>query len=640
MRLQTKVLLPIIAVLLLSFAFISFRSMDYTEESTGYVMELMDSKHINLANTLAYMIVADPSLLQYDENGYNIRLNELAEIMGVDEVHITDENGIIRWGNIQEFYGYDFRDGEQSRALLKVLTDAQPIAQEPQPRGIDNVMFQYIAVPRMDRQGIVEVGVSMESVEAIKGALDYRGVILLSGILTSLIVVLIIVWLVSALLSKPLRKLAYGVSQLGLGNLDVSIDVATKDELGLLAGTFNKMTVDLKESIAQNERVLAENERIATELDVATKIQASMLPCIFPAFPEREDFDIYASMLPAKEVGGDFYDFFLIDDNTLAVVMADVSGKGVPAALFMVIAKTLIKNNAQLGKSPSEVFETVNRLLCENNEAGMFVTAFMGYLDITSGKFTFVNAGHNPPLISSKGTFDWLKAKRSFILAGMDGMSYKQNEVVLKPGDELFLYTDGVTEAMNPENKLFTEARLLEIISAKGGGDLKELLCAVKLGIDEFAAGAEQADDITMLSLRYKGTVSSIDELVVRAELENIKEVQDFIAMRIKECPAKIRNKISIAVDEVFANIARYAYDEPGGGVTVRVAVDEDIHIEFEDGGAAYNPLAAEDPDVSLPAAEREIGGLGVFMVKKLMDSVEYRRDGMKNILRIRKKIE
>jgi sigma-B regulation protein RsbU (phosphoserine phosphatase) len=185
--------------------------------------------------------------------------------------------------------------------------------------------------------------------------------------------------------------------------------------------------------------------------------------------------------------------------------MADVSGKGVPAALFMVIAKTLIKNNAQSGQSPKEVFETVNNILCENNDAGMFVTVFLGYLDIPGGRFTFVNAGHNYPLLRSGGRFDWLKTKPNFILAGMEDSFYKQHEAVLKPGDELFLYTDGVTEAVNNENELFGDPKLIEAANGSLDLPLKEFTVSIKREIDNFAQGAEQADDITMLALRYKG---------------------------------------------------------------------------------------------------------------------------------------
>jgi serine phosphatase RsbU (regulator of sigma subunit) len=259
------------------------------------------------------------------------------------------------------------------------------------------------------------------------------------------------------------------------------------------------------ESKRREQQLAVEKERIGAELNVATQIQANMLPCTFPAFPDRGEFDIYASMTPAKEVGGDFYDFFLVDERTLAIVMADVSGKGVPAALFMVIAKTLIKNNAQSGQSPKEVFETVNNILCENNDAGMFVTVFLGYLDIPGGRLTFVNAGHNYPLLRSGESFDWLKTKPNFILAGMEDSFYKQHEAVLKPGDELFLYTDGVTEAVNNENELFGDQKLIEAANDSLDLPLKDFTVSIKREIDKFAQGAEQADDITMLALRYKG---------------------------------------------------------------------------------------------------------------------------------------
>ncbi|MCL2218965.1 MAG: SpoIIE family protein phosphatase [Chitinispirillia bacterium] len=308
-------------------------------------------------------------------------------------------------------------------------------------------------------------------------------------------------------ITRPIVTLKECLRRIAGGELETRIELKTGDEIEELGMSVNKMAVDLRAYIANLQKVTADKERIGAELDVATKIQASMLPCLFPAFPAREEFDIYASMQPAKEVGGDFYDFFLVDEKTLAVVMADVSGKGVPAALFMVIAKTLIKNNAQYGKSPREVFEIVNNLLCENNDAGMFVTAFMGYLDINTGKFTFVNAGHNPPLKrAGDGKYEFLKTKRGLVLAGMDGMSYKQDEITLQNGDELFLYTDGVTEAMNNEHKLFGDPLLVESANKYPGLPLKEFTISIKREIDKFAEGAEQADDITMLALRYHGT--------------------------------------------------------------------------------------------------------------------------------------
>ncbi len=321
----------------------------------------------------------------------------------------------------------------------------------------------------------------------------------------SAMLILVFSYLVSRTITKPIKLLLAKVVRIGEGDLDTRIEDKGKDEIAELAAAFNHMTIDLKTYIANISEITAEKERIGAELNVATKIQASMLPCIFPAFPDREEFEIYATMLPAKEVGGDFYDFFLIDEDHLAAVIADVSGKGVPAALFMVIAKTLIKNNAQTGKTPEEVFETINNQLCENNEAAMFVTSFLGILKISTGEFTYVNAGHNRPLIKrANGDFDWLQTKPGFVLAGMENMRYRQDQTVLGQGDVLYMYTDGVTEAVNGGYELFGDERLITTINLNKNCSINELLVNIKSEIDRFADGAEQADDITMLALKIK----------------------------------------------------------------------------------------------------------------------------------------
>lgn len=294
-----------------------------------------------------------------------------------------------------------------------------------------------------------------------------------------------------------------------VARLDLLEQIRKKDEIGTLARAIGRMETDIVQYVENLTAVTAEKERIGTELNVATQIQADMLPRIFPPFPERDEFDIYATMTPAREVGGDFYDFFLVDQDHLAVVIADVSGKGVPAALFMVIVKTLIKNHTQTGMAPDQVFETVNRQLCENNEAGMFVTAFLGVLEISTGRFTYVNAGHNPPLAALGGRpYDWLPSKRGFVLAGLEGVRYQQQGIVLCPGDSIFCYTDGVTEALDPADALYSEARLRAFFRGRDleGRPLAEQLDLLRRDIAAFAAGAEQADDITMLLLRINKT--------------------------------------------------------------------------------------------------------------------------------------
>lgn len=250
----------------------------------------------------------------------------------------------------------------------------------------------------------------------------------------------------------------------------------------------------------------SKESRVESELSLATQIQANMLPSIFPVYPEHSEFDIYATMNPAKEVGGDFYDIFMTDDKHIAIVIADVSGKGVPAALYMVITKTLIKNHAQLGISPEETLNRVNNILCENNKIGIFVTGWIGIMDIETGLMTYSNAGHNPPLAKlGNSDFDFLEMSPGLVLAGMEDFKFKNAEMNLSPGDKILLYTDGVTEAVNAKNELYGEDRLKEYLDKHSTDTPEGILHGLRADIDNFAGKAEQFDDITMLLFTYKG---------------------------------------------------------------------------------------------------------------------------------------
>ena len=258
-----------------------------------------------------------------------------------------------------------------------------------------------------------------------------------------------------------------------------------------------------KRMIEMQSENVKKTARIATELDLATKIQTSMLPCILPAFPDHEYIKLRAVYHPAKEVGGDFYDYFKIDETHVGVVIADVSGKGVGAALFMTISKTIIKNQLQLGISPSEALTNVNRQLCENNEAGLFVTCWAGVYDTETGILTYVNAGHNPPVLLRKGgRAEFIDQKSGFVLAGLEDYQYKQGEIQLFIGDEMFFYTDGVTEATNSKNMLYGEQRLLDCLNECYDYEISEQIKMVKNNIDDFVAEAEQFDDITIMAMR------------------------------------------------------------------------------------------------------------------------------------------
>ena len=277
--------------------------------------------------------------------------------------------------------------------------------------------------------------------------------------------------------------------------------------VGAAVYMFSVIIKDLNEKY---ETQKLESSRIETELTMASNIQSDMLPNVFPAFPERQEFDIYASMTPAKEVGGDFYDFFFTDDDHLGVVMADVSGKGVPAALFMMITMTLVQNYAMTGLSPGETLEAVNRQICANNREEMFVTVWFGLLDISTGKMVAANAGHEYPVIKSpEGSFELLKDKHSFVVGGMEGLKYKEYEIQLSPGGKLFLYTDGVAEATNASEELFGTDRMIDALRSAENGTPQQVLEEVSRAVSGFVKDAPQFDDLTMLCLEYKGPVKA-----------------------------------------------------------------------------------------------------------------------------------
>ena len=278
------------------------------------------------------------------------------------------------------------------------------------------------------------------------------------------------------------------------------INIAT---VGAAVNMFSVITKDLTDKYAAQQ---LEASRIETELSMATRIQADMLPNIFPAFPDRKEFDIFASMDPAKEVGGDFYDFFLIDEDHLGIVMADVSGKGVPAALFMMASKILVQNYTIMHRNPKLALEAANSQICQNNREEMFVTVWLGILDLSTGILTAANAGHEYPALKNPGgAFELYRDKHGFVIGGMDGVRYKEYEIQMEKGSMLFVYTDGVAEATNANNELFGTDRLLEALNAPGNATPQDILGSVDQAVSAFVKDAPQFDDLTMLCIRYNG---------------------------------------------------------------------------------------------------------------------------------------
>ena len=376
-------------------------------------------------------------------------------------------------------------------------------------------------------------------------------------------------------------------------------------------------------------------EQAAKELGMAKDIQLSALPNVFPPFPEETRFDIWASMETAKEVGGDFYDFYFTGMDRVLFLVADVSGKGVPAAMFMMRAKTLIKSAAQTGKPLAQVFSEANDALCESNTSSTFVTVWAGELNTNTGHMTYVNAGHNPPVLRRGGKAEFLRSKPSLVLGAMPGVNFSVGETQLEPGDEMYLYTDGITEQPNAAMELYGEDRLLKVLSGTVHRQ-KDLLDTVLADVRRHAGGVEQADDCTQLVIRFRGTPQSVTHDYEPTMTGLVRAAAD-LAEELDSVPENIKNILLVAADEIFANIVRYS-GATRWSLTVELAHYPDgVRLVFADDGIPFDPLAHRDPDTTLSAEDRETGGLGILIVKKTMSPVTYRRRNGMNVLTMRK---
>ena len=480
--------------------------------------------------------------------------------------------------------------------------------------------------------------------ELALGRQEYLKIVLLATVLLVIAACICLALYIKRHFAKPIEKISAEATRFAkepsyqdkakLQNLSQIREVV------MLAQSIDKMEEDTLQHIEELTRVTAERERMAVELSLAATIQENMLPNTFPPYPNRRDFEIFASMDAAKEVGGDFYDFYLLDNDRLVFLVADVSGKGIPAALFMMRAKMTIKSLAETGADVHTILSEANAKLCEGNEAGMFVTAWLGIVDMRTGLLSYANAGHNPPLLrNGQGSFEYLKTRANFVLAGMEGAPYRKHEIQLLPGDEIFLYTDGVTEATNIEQELFGETRLLAVLNGATAESVTEKCKTVKRAIDAFVGEAEQFDDITMLSLRFH-SFQNEERILTLTDFASTERVWDFINCQTKKAALspKITNRAQIVVDEIYSNIRQYS-GATKAQVFCRIDGDKMVLV-FRDDGVAYNPLLSQTPDTTLAVAERNPGGLGIHMVKELASDLSYAYADGYNVLTVTIKTE
>lgn len=563
-------------------------------------------------------------------------LQRLAADFRVDEVCLVDARGVVEASNVPHYIGFDFRsNGPQAYEFLCLLDREIEFSQPVRANPTNNEPTKYTGVWRPEG-GFVQIGCTLPT--------ERR--------------------LVQTTLSGVTRNLRLG----GIGRVVVTTPeghvLSDVKDLGCEGAVFEPPGDDVywmkdeiagfpvyliypKHELVRDRRIFLAlvalvtmvalccialfvgvaiagfvreevRKRQAADMAMAASIQGSSLPRVFPPYPNLvRNFDIYAMMRPAKEVGGDFYDFYHTRSDRLAVVIADVSGKGVPAALFMMKAKTILKATLVGGDDLAVSVRSVNDALSSENADGLFVTAWIGVVDLKTGCVTYVNAGHNPPLVKdAAGVVRCLEGKPDLPLAAIEGVTYESHELHLQRGETLLLYTDGITEAKDEASQFFGEARLTEAFAA--APNAADSVCRTVVALtDAFVDVAPQADDMTLLAYRFLAPVVDPVKASFPPSMESIVACQRMVA------EAKLGPEASVVVDEIASNIVRCS-----GATKFEFLITAGHELVFRDDGKAFDPTAQSDPDVTLSAEDRKIGGLGIFLVKQLSKGVTYRRDG------------
>ena len=415
-------------------------------------------------------------------------------------------------GNLYELGTLSFYQKGAYKVMDRIIETGEPVHEMELSRGKGADRSAIHAFEPVHVDGVMKaiVGVAFRSHEMITNISRMLRAMLAITIIFFIVMLILVIRHIRKIVVEPLNKETgilseYERSKDSEAASNLLDTIKTGNEIERLAHSFSSMVKELDRYMDELRTITAERERMSAELDIATRIQSGMVPNDFPAFPDRNEFDLYAIMDPAKEVGGDFYDFFLVDDDHLVLVMADVSGKGIPGALFMVVAKTLIKNRAQLGGTPAEVLSYANEMLCEQNDAEMFVTVWMALIEISTGKGIVANAGHeHPALKRADGEWELVVYKHSLAVAAMEGVKFKEHEFEIHSGDRLFVYTDGVPEATDALNELYGTDRMLAALNREPCAAPEKILENVRKDMDEFVKDAPQFDDITMMCVEWK----------------------------------------------------------------------------------------------------------------------------------------
>ena len=660
--LNLKLVLSVLAAFLLSMAFTWFLHSRLSERDA---YKLIDSTFESVEDEITDCV--DERLVRQCmavrerlDEGYptDLRsLQDLAREMGVTEISIADAKGDIVHASVPDYLAspgkpaFNFRTAGGKAEDMMCLVDgyATQYCQPYRSNTANGAWRKFVGVWMPTTGGFVEIGCDGASLRALSRAslVDLFSNWRVGG--TGGIVVTTMSGLVLSDYEEPNREGAqweepddsfywkrkeiegfptYVMIPRDSAAVQRDVLVGATAVLNGAALVFVALLVGFViSSFVRNQIKL----QTAKELKMATDIQLAAIPNVFPPFPDETSFDIWASMDTAKEVGGDFYDFYFTGSDRVLFLVADVSGKGVPAAMFMMRAKALIKSVAQTGKQIGQVFEEANDALCEGNTSNTFVTVWAGELNVRTGHVSYVNAGHNPPIVRLGGKVEYLRSRPSLVLGAMAGARYRVQELQLEPGDAIYLYTDGIVEQHNAAGDLYGEDRLLATVA---GCDKRRdgLLSTVIADVRRHAAGAEQADDCTQLVMRYRGESETFSR-EYKPTMEDLAKASADLAKALEGVPDDCANIMMVASDEIFANIVRYSGATDWTLTVERTHHPDGVRLVITDNGKPFDPLSHRDPDTTLCADEREVGGLGILIVKKTMSPVTYRRNNDRNIL-------
>lgn len=505
---------------------------------------------------------------------------------------------------------------------------------------LNDDILSYVFYAPIERTGW-SVGIICPQHEVFAG-LDQMNIKVLVIFVVGIILMLICCYHTVRRQTLPLIEFANSAQKISEGDFNTQLpNIKSQDEMKKLRDSFDLMQRSLVVYTEKLKHTIANKERIDSELRIASAIQMDMIPKIFPPFPDRTDVDLYAALIPAKEVGGDLYDFF-IEDDKLYFTVGDVSGKGVPASLLMAVTRTLFRNIATHLKRAGSIVSSLNNSIAETNERGMFVTLFLGIIDLRSGRMEYCNAGHNAPILYHNGTGRELDTLTNIPLGVLEAFEYQQQEVQLQPDSKLFVYTDGVTEAENCAQEFFTEERLINLIaSTQSNVGVREMVENLLNGVHRHVSGTEQSDDITALCLHYKPTITANKVIVIKNQISELSKLTRFIeelGEELELAPDLVFN-LNLALEEAVSNIIKYAYPEESSE-NIKVEMQNDgksLIFTLTDSGKPFDPTQIVDADITLSTADRPIGGLGIFIIRQIMNQIEYQRIDEKNILKLKK---